>query len=211
MNLSVSGERIKEMRKLRGLTQTELASKLLGIDTDRGKSKISEYEHGKNLTLKNIQELAKALDCDPDYLLGCIDHPDVTTSWIAEKIPLSRRAIEALQNMQFQLKEWSDFDAVLITSILDGIIIHLEESLQGALIDENGKMIEYDDFLSNAADMLTAYESIAASESEVNAHKMEKLAIRGTSAWIGSDLAEVVRKTIKDIADPHNKVKSEEV
>lgn len=211
MNLSVSGERIKEMRKLRGLTQTELASKLLGIDTDRGKSKISEYEHGKNLTLKNIQELAKALDCDPDYLLGCIDHPDVTTSWIAEKIPLSRRAIEALQNMQFQLKEWSDFDAMLITSILDGIIIHLEESLQGALIDENGKLIEYDDFLSNAADMLTAYESIAASESEVNAHKMEKLAIRGTSAWIGSDLAEVVRKTIKDIADPHNKVKSEEV
>lgn len=97
MNLQLSGERIKEMRNKAGLTQDQLAAKLSGIETSRGKSTISEYEHGKNLTLNNLQKLADVLPCDVDYLLGCIDHPEITTSWIAEKVPMSRETIEALE------------------------------------------------------------------------------------------------------------------
>ena len=229
MNLNVSGERIKEMRKKRGLTQTELASKLLGIDTDRGKSKISEYEHGKNLTLKNIQELAKALECDPDYLLGCMDHPDITTSWIAEQIPLSREAIEALKYMGYELKEYGNSDAGLFMDIIDAIVIELLKSLNESLNKfvypdgtytievvekSNGSEIHrkpvplesstvFEDIVNQvyAYETISEYESGNKTELTYREYDYAKLAIMGTKARIGNYLSDIVAGAMKSRAE----------
>lgn len=63
------GDRIKEMRKLRGFTQEELAQKL-GLKD----SAIAKYESGRveNIKRNVIAEMAKVLDCSPVYLL-CLD------------------------------------------------------------------------------------------------------------------------------------------
>mgnify|MGYP004644553857 FL=1 len=66
------GDRIKEVRKLRGLTQEELAQKL-GLKD----SAIAKYESGRveNIKRSVISEMAKVLDCSPIYLL-CLDEDD---------------------------------------------------------------------------------------------------------------------------------------
>lgn len=67
------GDRIKEMRKLRGFTQEELAQKL-GLKD----SAIAKYENGRveNIKRNVIFEMAKILDCSPVYLLCLDDVPD---------------------------------------------------------------------------------------------------------------------------------------
>lgn len=63
------GDRIKEVRKLRGLTQEELAQKL-GLKD----SAIAKYESGRveNIKRSVISEMARVLECSPVYLL-CLD------------------------------------------------------------------------------------------------------------------------------------------
>lgn len=97
MDLSKTGERIKNQRLKLGMTQPTLAEKL----NIRDKGSISNWEHGQPpKTINRFIELAEALECDPEYLLGCTDHPNVTTSWIAEQIPLTAEAIELLQGLK---------------------------------------------------------------------------------------------------------------
>ena len=130
MDTSKTGERIREMRlKQPGLTQDKLAELLIGIPTARGGQTISEYENGKNIPpLEKIQQLAQILKCDAEYLLGCQDHPDATTSWIAEQIPLNRDAISKLIQLNNALdtndptfkKSFS-----MITGIINALIIEL--------------------------------------------------------------------------------------
>lgn len=66
------GDRIRELREYRGLTQEQLAKKL-GLS---GKSSISKIEKsGDDITLKNIERIADALYASPSYLMGWIDNP----------------------------------------------------------------------------------------------------------------------------------------
>lgn len=61
-----TGDRIREMREARGMTQGELA--LACGYTSR--STINKIEKGAYETrLSTIQKIAKALNCDPDYLV----------------------------------------------------------------------------------------------------------------------------------------------
>ena len=61
-----TGDRIREMREARGMTQHELA--LACGYTSR--STINKIEKGAYETrLSTIQKIAKALNCDPDYLV----------------------------------------------------------------------------------------------------------------------------------------------
>ena len=60
------GSRIKELRKLKGLTQTQLGNKI-----NVTKVSISCYENGTRLpNLETFIDLVNALDTTPDYLLG---------------------------------------------------------------------------------------------------------------------------------------------
>lgn len=87
------GSNIKKRREELDITQDELAVR---IDSG-GKAYISKLEHGKSsLKVDTLMRLAEALECEPDYLLGRIKYPSRQVSDIAEKLPLSREAIEQL-------------------------------------------------------------------------------------------------------------------
>jgi transcriptional regulator with XRE-family HTH domain len=59
------GQRLRELRQLRGLSQEELAAEA-GLD----RTYISSCERGKrNVSLENIYRLAAALDVEPHELL----------------------------------------------------------------------------------------------------------------------------------------------
>ena len=61
-----TGDRIREVREARGMTQQELA--LACGYTSR--STINKIEKGAYETrLSTLQKIAKALNCDPDYLV----------------------------------------------------------------------------------------------------------------------------------------------
>lgn len=63
-------ERIRETRKTRGLTQTDLAEKSGYAD----KSMIARIENGQiDLALSKLSKLADALNVDPGYLMGWTD------------------------------------------------------------------------------------------------------------------------------------------
>ena len=85
------GDRIKEIRKLRGLTQAELAQKL-GLED----SAIAKYESGRveNIKRSVIFEMAKVLNCSPVYLL-CLDEyytPPARQSSVIQEIIKARRS-----------------------------------------------------------------------------------------------------------------------
>lgn len=61
------GEKVARLRRERGLTQTELATKA-GVD----QAIISRLEHQKSTQVRSevLKALAKALGCTTDYLVG---------------------------------------------------------------------------------------------------------------------------------------------
>lgn len=68
-----TGERIKARRKELGISADALAG-AIGVD----RSTIFRYENGEieNISLKNVEPIAKALHCSPAYLLGWEDSND---------------------------------------------------------------------------------------------------------------------------------------
>lgn len=97
-------ERIKSLRKQRGLTQAQLAERV-GYS---GKSMISYIEQGKvDLTESKIVEFANALQTTPSYLMGWIDDPDrpypgisVSKEYDRKQIVISKSA--GLNKQQFK-------------------------------------------------------------------------------------------------------------
>lgn len=66
------GQRIKQRRKELGLTQTELAHRL----GNKSKVSVCTVENDKeDLTTDRIRKYAKALDCEPAYLMGWTGTP----------------------------------------------------------------------------------------------------------------------------------------
>ena len=60
------GEKLRHVRRMRGLTQAELAEK-----TDTSNVTISLYERGlRDPSFANLRRLAKSLNVTADYLLG---------------------------------------------------------------------------------------------------------------------------------------------
>ena len=69
---NVFGNRIRSLRKARGVSQTDLGKALSFY-----KSRISDIENGKNsTTIENLYALAKYFDVSSDYLIGLTDNPD---------------------------------------------------------------------------------------------------------------------------------------
>jgi len=68
-NRSIVGERLKALRKEKGISQTALGN-VLGIT----KASVSDLERGRqSTTLENLYILAQYLDTTSDYLLGLSD------------------------------------------------------------------------------------------------------------------------------------------
>ena len=80
----MTGERIKKLRKERGLTQEQLG-KLLGVK----KSAIAKYENNRveNLKKETIQKLSEIFEVPAFYFLG-IDEPEQPTLTNSITIPL---------------------------------------------------------------------------------------------------------------------------
>lgn len=67
----IFGERLKQIRKEKNMTQVEVA-KAVGI----AKQTINSYEKGiKFPSLPVLTEIANCLDCSADYLLGRVESP----------------------------------------------------------------------------------------------------------------------------------------
>jgi transcriptional regulator with XRE-family HTH domain len=67
------GDRLRQIRKIRGITQEELSERL-GI----GNRQIWRYENNKTVPDVNmLTKLADALDVSADYLLGLSDEMDL--------------------------------------------------------------------------------------------------------------------------------------
>lgn len=65
--MTTKGERIKELRKAKNITQSELAKRL-----NTTKQTISKYEKGivTNIPSDRIEDMARILDSTPEYILG---------------------------------------------------------------------------------------------------------------------------------------------
>ena len=63
--MTIIGERLKEMRLERGMSQAEVA-KLIGVE----RVTYLQYEKGKNKPVRKLKELATLFGVSIDYLLG---------------------------------------------------------------------------------------------------------------------------------------------
>lgn len=83
INPTLIGQRVKARRRQLHMTQDELAAKL-GYTS---KATISKIETGVNdIALTKVDAFAKALLCDPRYLLGVTDSPDQDADEFAREI-----------------------------------------------------------------------------------------------------------------------------
>lgn len=113
--LGAFGARLKELRKKKGWTQKELASKV-GIRF----SQLNKYESGLHAPpLDKLVEFAEVLDTDLDYLL---------TGNRSEGVPLrSTRLIERFR----ELEEFSSEDREAVLRLIDAMIV--KRRVEGAL------------------------------------------------------------------------------
>ena len=218
-DMSITAKRLKERRKELNLIQSEVA--------ERAKitpQALSTYENGSIPRMDILWPLADALECEPDYLLGRIEHPKRTTSEISELIPLSREAIESLEMLGHEIKEYSDYDSALSLCVLDDIIINVVNSITVPDILKNPlDMSEFEDgykydncevhivkdgLFNDVTDLLLAYESVFDFQSDnpkrkhnPMEHKYAKLAVRGIKTSIGDRLSDIIDETVKRIAE----------
>jgi transcriptional regulator with XRE-family HTH domain len=113
--LGAFGARLKELRKKKGWTQKELASKV-----SIRFSQLNKYESGLHAPpLDKLVELAEVLDTDLDYLL---------TGNRSEGVPLrSTRLIERFR----ELEEFSSEDREAVLRLIDAMIV--KRRVEGAL------------------------------------------------------------------------------
>ncbi|MBP5332396.1 MAG: helix-turn-helix domain-containing protein [Lachnospiraceae bacterium] len=80
MTKHIMGTRIHDMRKGNNLSLEELGKKL-GV----GKGTISRWEHGEveNIKRSLIAEMSKIFGCDPVWLMGLEDAPEVQIEYTA--------------------------------------------------------------------------------------------------------------------------------
>ncbi len=197
-NMDETARRLKERRnKDLKLKQTEVAERA-GITPQA----LSTYENGSIPRMDILWDLADALECEPDYILGRIKHPKRSTSEIAEKISLSREAIESLEQLAWEIKTYSDFDALLISCILNDLIIYFVNELSIASVFDSEKLVFKEGLFDDIAHMLYAYENTfpEVNDSVGDREKYARMVIRATKASIGDRLADCVANTITKIA-----------
>ena len=71
-NTKIVGERVKELRTAKKMTQEELAKKL-GY---KSKSSVTHIENGRDIPRQMVATLASLLGTNPAYLMGWSDNPE---------------------------------------------------------------------------------------------------------------------------------------
>lgn len=210
-DMAITADNLKKRRKKDlHMTQAEVAEKA-GITLQS----LSTYENGSIPRMDILWPLADALDCEPDYLLGRIPYPKRSTSEISKMVPLSREAIESLEYLKNELDSFSNYDAAIVTCVLNSLIIGITNQIKELPIVD-GKLIHEDDFMHAAMDLLFAFESIADYESLEDKYELTpigyghaKLAVNGLSFKIGSYLSSMVTAAIREMADPKHHIRTE--
>lgn len=134
----LTGERIRKIRKGKGMTQEELA---LAVGYS-GKGAIARIESGDNgASLEKLIAIAKALDVAPDYLTGASEYAYTAQSGR----PAAKELIARISNPDCYT-QLSDFELEQLTYFLNnpelicvdhnGLLI---EMLSDKVISENGK------------------------------------------------------------------------
>lgn len=109
---------ICKLREQSKLSQTELAKELnilignsnkyndkdnsISLDGDNGRQRISQFEHGKGLTIGLAFAYADYFKVSLDYVLGRIEDYKLEYKSIKEITGLSDEAIQSLENMKFE-------------------------------------------------------------------------------------------------------------
>ena len=97
---SFIGDRLKALRRRRGLTQAEFAQ-LLGVT----KETVYRYEHGaQEPSLSRLASIAKCLDTSTDCLLGIRDDVDCLY-FNPNTLSLSQEQQEALRQVLLSLRK----------------------------------------------------------------------------------------------------------
>ena len=97
-NSKITGKRIAELRKERGLTQENLASDL-HIDS----SLIGHYERGRKISIDMLCEIAKYFETSTDYLLGITNCKTTKNDYraLCDTIGIDDTAAEILEEINF--------------------------------------------------------------------------------------------------------------
>jgi transcriptional regulator with XRE-family HTH domain len=105
------GDKLRRLRHLRGITQSELAQQL-GLEAQ---SHIAKLEHGVAPSLDVVVRVAQRLGVSIDYLLHDTITVDATTTLLTEPIPASGIQPASLgtklRNLRLQ-HQWSQTDLV---------------------------------------------------------------------------------------------------
>lgn len=114
------GERVKELRRKKGLTQDELAE-LLGY---KSKSSVAHIENGRDIPRSMVVKLAEVLDTTPAYLMGWDgDEKDVTMSVsLRDAIPFtpdSMIAFPIIGRVSAGMGSYADPENVVGTMVTD--------------------------------------------------------------------------------------------
>ena len=105
-----TADRIRQRRLELGLTQLEVA-KRIGLTTKAAVCKIEKQ--GNEVTLKNVERFAKALNCSPAYLMGWEEENEINNQ-------IDKLDIQADQEARFLelYSRLSDYEKNLIDNML---------------------------------------------------------------------------------------------
>lgn len=78
----VCAQRIRERRRTLGLTQREVANRLVRLGSRTTNRTLSAMENGRGLDLGLLPDLAESLECTVTYLIGLADDPH---SWVPDR------------------------------------------------------------------------------------------------------------------------------